>query len=122
MNSFEELEVWKIAREIRIFVSKVVTTLPPEEKFRLSDQLIRSSRSIGDNISEGFGRYHYQENIQFCRHSRGSLNETLNHFITALDEEYIDKNILNGFRVLFDKELKLINGYILYLKKAKENQ
>lgn len=122
MKSFEELEVWKVAREIRIFVSKVVKTFPPEEKYRLSDQLIRSSRSIGDNISEGFGRYHYQENIQFCRHSRGSLNETLNHFITALDEKYIDGNTLNEFRILFEKELKLLNGYIAYLKKAKENQ
>jgi four helix bundle protein len=38
-----------------------------EEKYALTSQLRRSSRSISDNIAEGYGRFHYQENIQFCR-------------------------------------------------------
>ena len=95
-------------------------TFPIEEKYRLTDQLIRSSRSITANIAEGHGRYHYQENIQFCRQARGSLIETLEHLICALDEKFISENQLNNYRKAYEQCLKLLNGYILYLKKQKE--
>ena len=86
MASFTELEVWKQARTIRRCVSDLVKTFPVEEKFRLADQVIRSSRSIGNNIAEGHGRFHYQDNIRFCVMARGSLSETLDHLLVALDE------------------------------------
>jgi four helix bundle protein len=122
MESFEQLEVWKKAREIRIFVMKVILKLPKEEKYGLFMQSKRSSRSISNNIAEGFGRFHFQENIQFCRVARGSLTETLDHMIIALDEGYISDEDLNNFRHLYGSCLKLINGYIAYLKKAKTGQ
>ncbi|MDO9274593.1 MAG: four helix bundle protein [Lutibacter sp.] len=123
IHSFEELECWKAAREIRIFVSKqVLTKLPKDEQYDLTSQLRRSSRSISDNISEGFGRYHFQENIQYCRVGRGSLHETLNQILTALDDNYIDAIILTEFRVLFLKTNSLLNGYINYLTKTKSNK
>ena len=86
MNSFKELEVWKSARELRKSISKLSKNFPKEERYRLIDQVLRSSRSVAANIAEGFGRYHYQENIQFCRQARGSLSETLEHLICAYDE------------------------------------
>ena len=65
IHSFEELECWKAAREIKNFVSKnILKKLPKDEQYDLTSQLRRSSRSISDNIAEGFGRYHFQENIQ----------------------------------------------------------
>ncbi len=119
MNSFEELEVYKKARELRIKISELVKHFPAEEKYRLADQLIRASRSATANITEGFGRFHYQENIQFCRHARGSLFEILEHLICSLDEKYIlNEQYLNLKNdTLF--VIKLLNGYILYLKNAK---
>ena len=61
IRSFEDLECWKAARELRIFVSEqIISKFPKEEKFTLTSQLKRSSRSAGDNISEGYGRFHYQ--------------------------------------------------------------
>jgi four helix bundle protein len=119
MHSFEDLEIWKECRKLRIEVSKLLITLPPEEKYRLVDQLIRSSRSVTANIAEGHGRYHYQENIQFCRQARGSLNEVFDHLITALDEEYINTSQLEAYREIFNQALKLLNGYILFLKNKK---
>lgn len=119
IRTFEDLEVWKKGREVRLFVQKMVKKLPPEEKYALANQLRRSSRSITNNIAEGYGRFFYQENIQFCRISRGSLNETLDHMIVAFDENYINDLELNEFRVLHDNCLKVLNGYISYLQKAK---
>lgn len=80
------------------------------------DQIKRSSRSVGNNIAEGYGRFHFKENIQFCRISRGSLFETLDHGIIALDEGYISEENLNELRVIHNKTLLILNGYIKYLK------
>jgi len=117
-KTFEELEVWKKGRELRNEISKTVKTFPKEEKYNLTLQILKSSRSVKANIAEGFGRFHHQENIQFCRISRGSLYETLEHIICSHDEEYISEEEFDKFKILFDNVLKLLNGYISYLKKA----
>lgn len=119
MNSFEELELWKECRKLRNEVSKLAKTFPPDETYKLVDQLLRSSRSITANIAEGHGRFHYQENIQFCRQARGSLYETLDHLICALDEGYINNIRLEELRKIYAQCLKLLNGYVLYLKNKK---
>ena len=95
MNTFEELECYKLARQLRKEVSRFCQTLPNEEKYRLKDQIVRSARSITANIAEGYGRHHHQENIQFCRQSRGSLFELMNQMDTALECEYIDEKYFN---------------------------
>ena len=92
---------------------------PKSEQYHLKAQVLDSSRSITANIAEGFGRFHYQENIQFCRQSRGSLDETLVHMITAYDEKYIIKDILSELNKDYKVCLKQLNGYIKYLKSAK---
>ncbi|MDR7209674.1 four helix bundle protein [Flavobacterium piscis] len=120
LKSFEDLECWKAARELRIFVSQnILSKFPNDEKYALTSQLKRSSRSVSDNIAEGFGRYHYQENIQFCRIARGSLTEFLNQVITALDENYIEEDLLQKFRERFERTKAILNGYINYLAKTK---
>ena len=120
-SNFEDLEVWKACRNLRKEISLLVKTFPIEEKYRLNDQLIRASRSVTANIAEGHGRYHYQENSQFCRHARGSLTEVLDHLICAFDESYITENILNDFRFEIEISMKMLNGYIAYLQKQKNS-
>ncbi len=95
-------------------------SFPKEEKFRLADQIIRSSRSVGANISEGHRRYHYQENIQFCRVARGSLDETLNHLIDALDCGYVLEEKFQVLKLQQETARKILNGYIAYLKKQED--
>ena len=119
LKTFEDLECWKSARELKLFVKEIAKKFPSDEKYKLTDQIIRASRSIGANIAEGYGRYTFQENAKFCRDARGSLTETLNHMIDALDENYINQNELNDFRKLYDKCLLILNGYIAYLMRAK---
>jgi len=116
------LEVWKQSRKIRNFISDLTKTFPTEEKYRLADQIIRSSRSIGNNIAEGHGRYHYQDNIRFCIMARGSLSETLDHLLIALDENIISEESLKDFQTEYDSCLRLLNGYIQYLKKKKVDE
>lgn len=121
-QGFEDLEVWKKARELKIEISLLVKTFPPEEKFRLTDQLIRSSRSVNGQIAEGHGRKTWPDRLRFCVIARGSLSETLNHLVDALDENYIKNEQLNYFRNKISEVEKLLNGYINYLEsKSKES-
>jgi four helix bundle protein len=116
-QSFTELEVWKKARQLKIDIEMLVKTFPIEEKFRLCDQLIRSSRSINANISEGHGRFTYKDQIHFCIQARGSLSETLNHLIDAYDCKYITVETLQQFKAKIEEIERLLNGYISYLRK-----
>jgi four helix bundle protein len=120
MDGFEHLEVWKKCRQLRIEVSTLLKGFPTDEKYRLIDQLIRSSRSVTANIAEGHGRFHYLDNIKFCRNARGSLNEVLDHLICASDELIINGDQLDYFRTKYIECFKLLNGYIAYLKNRNE--
>ena len=82
--------------------------------------MIRASRSTTQNIAEGFGRFHYQENIQFCRVSRGSLCELKDQLICSLDDGFIKAFEYQEGIELIDKAIALVNGYINYLEKRKE--
>lgn len=77
-----------------------------------------ASRSVTNNIAEGFGRFHFKENIQFCRQSRGSLTELLEHLMIAVEEKYIELTEYEEGKKLIDRTGLLLNGYINYLRKA----
>ncbi len=65
--SFENLEVYKSARQYRVKIYGLARQLPEFEKFNLVSQMRRAALSLTNNIAEGHGRYHWQENIQFVR-------------------------------------------------------
>ncbi len=119
IRSFRDLECWQSGRQFRLYIRELSNAFPPEERYSLTSQIIRSSQSVCDNIAEGYGRYHYQENTQFCRQARGSLNEAFNQCITAFDEGYIGQKEFDQAEELFNKTLALLNGYINYLQRAK---
>ena len=121
IKSFEDLSCWQKARDLRNVVKDLISTFPDYEKYELVSQMRRASRSVTHNIAEGFGRFHFQENIQFCRISRGSLHELLDQFITALDEGYISEEAYKNFKKQVNTCLAILNGYINYLNKAKGN-
>lgn len=119
IRTFEDLECWQACRVIKRFVRRRVTpSFPKDEIYRLTDQIIRSSRSSTANIAEGYGRFHYLDNAKFCSNSRGSCWETLDHLITAHDEEYISDEVMAEGRELVESAIKLLNGYISYLQRA----
>jgi four helix bundle protein len=123
IRTFEELECWKACRQLRVFVTRqVMPLLPREEKYRLGDQIIHAARSITANIAEGYGRFHYLDNAKFVSNARGSCWEVLDHLIAASDEGLIEDRILSEGRGHIDKAIRLLNGYLKYLKSAATNQ
>lgn len=119
-KSFEDLECWQACTGVRRFIGDLIKKYPKDEKFALVDDMKRASRSTTHNLAEGFGRFHYQENIQFCRHSRGSLYELIDQLITSLDDGYITSEEYEKGRELISKALALLNGYINYLGRQRE--
>ena len=121
-RSFEDLEVYKLAREFRKKIYKLIKGLPTEEKFNLVSQMRRAATSLTNNIAEGHGRYHYQESIQFCRQTRGSLSELIDDINVCIDENYFPKNQLHDLKEEAFTLNKVLNGYIAYLNKRKNEK
>ena len=120
--SFEKLEVYIAARDFRKRIYQLAKELPEHEKYNLISQMHKAALSITNNIAEGHGRYHYQENIQFLRQSRGSLQEIIDDINTCIDERYSDVSRLNNLKKESYELLKKINGYIKYLRLRKEDK
>lgn len=117
---FEELELWKKVRDFKKEVSALARALPVEEKYKLTDQLIRSSRSINALITEGHGRFSYPDQIHFCIQARGSLTETVNHLIDAYDENYLQEEKLNDLKSKAKEIERMLNGYLSFLRKKRD--
>ena len=121
-KGYKELECYIQARLLRKFVSELAKKFPSHEKFLLTAQIIDSSRSITRNIAEGYGRYTYSDTRNFFIIARGSVTETMEHLTTAFDEKYITEDELITGENICETVLKLINGYISYLDKSKNQK
>ena len=120
-ENFEKLHCWQACNELKkCFKEKVLIKLPKEERYDLYSQILRASRSATANIAEGWGRYHYKDNVKFLLNARGSVAELLDHSLEAKDCNYITEETLKEIRHQIDKCIQLINGYIRYLRKQGE--
>jgi four helix bundle protein len=119
---FEELELWKMVRIFKKDIRELTKQFSTEEKFRLTDQVIRSSRSINALITEGHGRFTYPDQIHYCIQARGSLTETINHLIDAFDEQFITEITLNDFKKKGKEIERLLNGYLIFLRNKRDEQ
>ncbi|RPI61848.1 MAG: four helix bundle protein [Planctomycetaceae bacterium] len=119
---FEDLELYQVARAFRNRVFKLIKLLPGIERNALVGQMNRAAVSLTNNIAEGYGRHNRQENIQFCRISRGSLMELIDDINVCLDKEYAKQEHLDDLRKDAACVLRLLNGFISYLKKQKDQK
>jgi len=118
-RSFEDLEVYKTAREFRIAMYRVAKTLPDFEKFGLASQMRRAALSVTNNLAEGHGRFHFLDQIKFVLISRGSLEELMDDMNVCLDEDYLPSAQIQKLKTDGWYLLKLTNGYLRYLRDRK---
>jgi four helix bundle protein len=112
IRDFKDLDTWKFARNLRSELYRVVQTFPRDEAYGLIAQIKRAAVSVTANLAEGYGRYSYQENLQFCRQSHGSLYELRDHLTTALDAGYISLEKYNDLDAVAMSAIRLVHGYI----------
>ena len=120
-RDFTFLDCWKKCREVKlVFYREIIPELPSEEKYNLGDQIRRAAISTTSNIAEGYGRFYYQESIQFYRISRGSLYELLDHLISCYDLDFVDQSMFDHLRDDITEAIRLVNGFIRYAQEQKQ--
>ena len=118
-RGFEDLECYQLALQVLREAYRVVKKLPPEERYNLAHQMRKAAISVVLNIAEGYGRYHYLDSLRFYYIARGSLDETINHTITAHDLGYIDAARFRELYELGRETERALNGYINYVRRQK---
>jgi len=118
INSFEDLDIWKNARELAKVIRLLTKREPFSKDFKLCNQINSSAGSVMDNIAEGFERDGHKEFIQFLYIAKASNGETRSQSYRAFDAEFISEEELNDIlsrtQNLKIKTISLIN----YLKKS----
>ena len=114
VKDFTELETYKLSRKISFEIFKLSKIFPPEEKYSLTDQIRRSSRSVGAQIAESWGKRRYEKHfISKLTDADAEIMETQHWLATAEECEYIsteEQNTLNKQCELLSKK---INSMIL---------
>src|SRR2546426_4305026 len=111
-RTFEDLEVYQVAREFRKKMYGVARRLPDFEKFELASQVRRASVSLTNNMAEGHGRWYFLDHIKFLLPARGSLEELQDDLNICDDEKYLPAMEVNDLKQRGYHVRKLINGYL----------
>jgi four helix bundle protein len=116
MSSYKDLDIYKIAFDLAIRVHKLSLDLPPFELYEQGSQVRRSSKSIKDQITEGYGRRRYKSDfIKFLIYAQASNDECTNQIIT-INTLYPEKDgwveLVNEYEILGMK----INKFIHYVE------
>ncbi|MBK9391231.1 MAG: four helix bundle protein [Bacteroidetes bacterium] len=118
----EELKVYSLSMEMSDRIWEIVLKWDYFQKDTLGKQLVRAADSISANLSEGFGRYHYKENTNFCYYSRGSLYETKTWLTKAHNRNLIPDESYELFNSEIDNIGIKLNNYIKSIGKTSQKQ
>src|SRR5207237_4466013 len=118
-RTFEDLEVYKAAREFRKKMYGVARRLPDFEKFGLASQIRRAAVSLTNNMAEGHGRYYFADQVRFFLGSRASLQELVDDLNVCDEEKYLQNDEVAELKEKAWRVLGLINGYLRYLRDRK---
>ena len=116
---FEKLWVWQKAYNLMLEIHKFCKTLPREERFRLRDQIERSSSSVCDNVAEGYTSYYYNDKIKGFNIARKEAGETQNHIRVMAGKNYLDSKHSQVWVKSYEEIIRGINGYIRYIREKK---
>lgn len=107
--SFEDLEVYKVARMLVKDVYLLQNKFPAEERFALGDQIRRSVTSVTSNIAEGSGLKSYKEKIHFIEIAFGSMAEAFSQLQNAQDLGYVTEQEVENLRPRFNHVAALLS-------------
>ena len=108
--SFQKLTVWQESKKLVVDVYHLLESFPTFEKYALCDQIRRAIVSVPSNIAEGSGRKSLKEQIHFLEIAYGSLMESYNQLLIAIDLTYITEESVETIKPTIDKVAKMING------------
>ena len=114
------LRIYQLAEDLSDEIWAEVLTWKPFARDTVGRQLVEAADSIGGNIAEGYGRYHYKDNRQFQFYARGSLEETGHWLRRALRRGLVSEGRYEGLAGRVVELAPQLNAYIRTLeRKAK---
>ena len=93
ISSYKELEIYKRSYNLALRLHEITKKYPEEERYDLTSQIRRCSKSVPTNIAEGYGRRSKEEFKRFLKISLGSCNELQVHLDFSKDLKYIEKEM-----------------------------
>jgi four helix bundle protein len=108
----EKLWVWQKAHKLMLIIFNLCKQLPREERFRLGDQIQRSSKSVQDNIAEGCSSYYFNNKIKSYFDSRKEAGETQNHIREMESKTYINPTLSQALIDEYEEVIRGLNGLI----------
>lgn len=121
MMTLEEFETYNMADNLSDVIWNIVINWDYFAKDTIGKQLVRSADSMSANLAEGYGRYFYKENKQFCYYSRGSLLETKNWIEKATRRSLIPQKESEELISQLEIVHKKLNAYIKSIGKTKDS-
>jgi len=118
-GSFEEMELYRAAREFRKKMYRIAKSLPDAERFVLNPQMRKAALPVTNNIAEGHGRFHYLDNIRFLLIARGSVSELVDDLNTCEDEGNLTPAAVASLKADAASVMRLINGFIRSLRERR---
>ncbi|MBU1110616.1 four helix bundle protein [Patescibacteria group bacterium] len=119
---FTKLEIYILSRGLVPTVYRLTKKLPIEEKYNLCSQSRRAVSSVGANIAEGCGRFHFKDKTKFMYNARGSLFELEHFVILSRDLHYFTEEEANGVLKIINTLRIKLNNYISFLMKQSQRQ
>jgi four helix bundle protein len=112
-KSFRDLEVYKLARQLSREIYEVSKRFPKEEMYSLTDQIRRSSRSVGAQIAEAWAKRRYEKHfISKLTDADGEQQETQHWIETALDCHYLTETQGKDWLEKYASVGKMLNSMI----------
>lgn len=119
----QELEVYQLAREISKQAWLIYQKLYWQDKKNMGGQFISSTDSIGANIAESYGRFHYLDKVKFLYYSRASMFESINHWLELLMErEKISQAEFDEIKAKAETLSIKLNNYITSIYNSRNNK
>jgi len=117
---FEKLWIWQESKGLMLEIANICQTLPRDERFRLRDQVERSSSSVSDNIAEGYTAYYYNDKIKGMYTARKEAGETQNHVRKMEGRKYIPSQLADDLVSWYERVIIGLNNFISFIAEKRD--
>jgi four helix bundle protein len=119
----KNLEVYQLSRKLSTIAWQIFSRMDYMDKKHIGDQFLRSVDSVGANIAEGYGRYHYLDKVRFYYNSRASHYEAFTHWLELMleREKVSNAEFISISETALKLQVKLNNFISSTTKNARKN-